>query len=170
MQPKAFFFIFLPDLICNFASVGKVMRELVEKALAEVLFQNEYVKIGINSELSLITVKWRRQIFLEERKAGYHTVFEFVKKQAAQNLLVDNSNLFLFSIDEKRWVAETFNAWVNQTSIRKFALVTSDEYRNLLDLSEYINTAKQHYQFLNKVSHEFFTDYETAVLWITDQF
>lgn len=144
------------------------MKDLVEKELALVLFQNEFIKLSFNSDLSLLIVKWRRQIFLEERIAGYQTAFRNIKKFQVRNLLVDNSNLFLFSDEEKQWVAATFNGWVNETNIKRFALVTANEYRNLVDLSDYINASKRNYQFLNKVKHEFFTDYETALLWFNE--
>ena len=144
------------------------MLELVDKKLSEVLFLSEFIKISYDADLSLIIVKWRRQIFLEERISGYQTAFEIIKKFQAKNLLVDNSNLFLFSAEEKQWVAESFNAWVTETNIQKFALVTFDEYKNLINLSEFIAASKRKYQFLNKVSHEFFTDYETALHWLSE--
>lgn len=144
------------------------MRELVDKELSTVLFQNGYVKISIYRDLSLLTVIWQRQIFLDERIAGYQMVFELVKENQVKNLLVDNSNLFLFSEEEKRWVVQTFNTWVQATKLQKFALVTSDEYKNLVNLSEFIEVSKQEYQFLNTVAHEFFTDYETALWWVKE--
>ena len=145
------------------------MQDLVDKKLAVVLFQNEYVKISLKGKISLVILQWQRQISVAERIAGYETVFEIIKRLQISNLLVDNEQIFLFTGEEKKWIGQNFSQWIQELKLKKFAIVTSDIYKNLTDLVLFVENMKLTYQSLGMVAHEFFTDYDTAMLWFKEK-
>ena len=144
------------------------MKILLKDTLIKVLFKNEFLEIGIDEPISLLVLRWKRQITSEERVAGYERAFAYLKSYAIRNMLVDNEAIFLFSQHDKAWLAETFNQWISEARIKRFALVTSDLYKNLTDLGDFIASIKKTYPLLGNVEHEFFIDYKTARQWIQE--
>lgn len=142
------------------------MNTLTTSKETTQLFQNDFIEIRFEQSLSLLSVEWIRQITFEERVIGYEAVFEFLKAFQVENLMVNNEKIFIFSALEKDWLTDVFNNWVTQTKVKKFALVTSDVYKNMTDLADYIETMKKASIMLKKIEHEFFIDLETARLWI----
>ena len=131
-----------------------------------LLFQNDFIKITFEKKISLLSVEWRRQITFAERVIGYENAFKFMKELKVEAFLVNNEKLFIFSTLEKDWLAEVLQKWVTETNIKKFALITSDMYKNMTDLADYIRAMKNTSIMLKQIEHEFFIDVETARLWL----
>src|SRR5688500_207001 len=121
------------------------MEILEDKTVVGMLFRNDFVEVRYEEAYSLVVIQWKRQITLNERQIGYKTAFEYIKGHQATSLLVNNEKIFLFTPQEKLWLSGALNNWISETKIQKLALVTSDLYKNLTDLAEFIEEVKDMY-------------------------
>ena len=141
------------------------MDTLIAEPKTSVLFQNDFIKIQISQQLSLLTIEWLRQINFQERVIGYEAAFKFLKEFRVENVLLNNEKIYLFTTLEKAWVADSLKGLAEEIEVKKVALVTSDLYKNMADLSDYIDTVKKSHIDLEIIQHEFFMDSESAKLW-----
>lgn len=144
------------------------MNTLQAVAPFKILHKTDFMEIWLDGPISLLVLRWKRQISFEERVAGYEQVFAYLKQYAIRNLVVDNEAIFLFSATEKEWITATFSQWILEAKLQRFGLVTTDLYKNLLDLSEFIGDLMLTDRFLGQVEHEFFVDHYTARQWVLD--
>ena len=133
-----------------------------------ILLQNDFVEIQIVEEVSLLTIKWKRQISFEERVIGYKEAYFYFKRFQIKNLLIDSKKVFLFTPVEKEWLYQAFNKWAPETQVKKIALITSVIYQNMSNLTEFATGLKKTLNLRGKIEHELFIDYETASLWLQE--
>ena len=142
------------------------MNNLITEQNTSVLFQNYFVEMRFSKSLSLLTVKWKRQISFEERVFGYKTAIEFLKEYQVENLLVNNEKIFLLPSSDKSWLAATLSKWLIETWVKKFALVTSYLYQNMMDLPGFTDTLKRTNKLSGQIEHEIFIDNDIARIWL----
>ena len=143
-----------------------MIEELPVREKPRQVFDNDFVSILIFDVQSLLILKWKRQINLAERKAGFMEALSFTNKHHLNYWLIDDLQLYVISQAEKTWVLTDWVEASTKSSILKLAVVCADDYSALMANTDFTQEGKEQYQAKGQIEHEVFTDYNTAYNWL----
>ncbi|MCX2741732.1 hypothetical protein [Pontibacter anaerobius] len=137
-----------------------------DKIVYEEVYQNGFVAMLYNAAHSLLIVKWKRQIDLEERKEGFLWGLDFSIKYNVKIWLIDDEEIFVITQQEQKWVENDWTEMVAKSGIRKIAVYHPDHYNSLMAFTDFTQRAQKNYQHHGATRHEVFTDMPTALKWL----
>lgn len=137
-----------------------------DRIVTEEVFQNEFVSMLYSEDFSLLTVKWKRQIDLEERKEGFLWGLDFSVANKVKYWLIDDEEIFVITSEEQKWVENEWTELVAKSDIRRIAVLHPDHYNSLVTFTGFTQRAQKNYQHHGTTQHEVFTDYQTALEWL----
>ncbi|WP_026464968.1 hypothetical protein [Adhaeribacter aquaticus] len=147
------------------AWAGEIQINLKDKT--QQVFDNEFLSIQVISKKSLLILIWKRQITLNERKEGYTLALSITAKNNITFWLVDDLQLFFIGLEEMEWLATEWIETASNSSLLKVGVVSSDYYPALIANTEFTNSIGSQFQSRTKIQHEVFTDYITALNWLS---
>ena len=133
-----------------------------------VVLENEYVIISHDEATSLLLLKWKRQITLEERQKIFLWAYGFSKTENIKNWLIDDEAIYIITPEEKAWVTNIWTKLVANSGIEKIAVVTTDNFPNLQANASFTTSAQEKYRQHGTTEHEVFTEYHLAYQWLLE--
>jgi hypothetical protein len=137
--------------------------------MAQEVLGNNYVSILYHKEASLLIIKWKRQIDLDERKDGFMWAYRFSCSHAVKNWLIDDKEIFLITPAEKEWVTYTWTKLVATSDIKKIAVVIPGNLPYIISNVPFTQEAQKQYEASGETRHEVFTDYHLALTWFKEE-
>ncbi|MGV3638938.1 MAG: hypothetical protein ACO1NZ_00390 [Adhaeribacter sp.] len=137
--------------------------------MAKEVYHTPYVSVLHEESLSLLTIFWKRQISLEERKTGFLWALEYSNSHQVRNWLIDDAEIFLITPAEKEWITYTWTKLVAGSCIQKIAVVTKVELPALESNARFTEDAQKQYAASGHTRHEVFTDYQMALAWFGEE-
>jgi len=137
--------------------------------LAKEVFQTPYVSVLHDESEALLTIYWKRQISLEERKSGFLWALQYSCTHQVRNWLIDAAEIFLVTPAEKEWVTYTWTKLVAASGIQKIAVVAEISLPALEASTRFTQEAQKQYAAAGHTRHEVFTDHQVARAWFLEE-
>lgn len=144
----------------HFSSPEQVTKEV---------FHTPYVSVLYDESISLLTIYWKRQINLEERKNGFLWALQYSDTHQVRNWLIDDAEIFLITPAEKEWITYTWTRLVAGSCIQKIAVVTPEQLPGLISNTPFTEEAQKQYAAFGHTRHEVFTDHQMALAWFREE-
>ncbi|HEY4652277.1 MAG TPA: hypothetical protein VIG72_12730 [Pontibacter sp.] len=143
-----------------------VLAESSGYVTKEVL-HNDFVQVSYCEADSLLLIKWKRQVDLEERKEVFLWGHGFSKANGVKNWLIDDEEIFIITTKEREWIQDTWTKMAAEAGLEKIAVYLPEYFFNsIITLTDFTQQAQKNYQRHGTTQHEVFTDYEIALTWI----
>lgn len=137
------------------------------KSDSKFVLQNNCVII-LYDEAETLIIQWERQINLEERKEIFFWARQFSMDHKVKNWLIDDEEIYIMTTQEKEWIENSWPPLAAEAGLAKIAVYLPDyNFSSLQTLTDFTQRAQKHYEQLDVTQHEVFTDYHTALTWVT---
>lgn len=127
-------------------------------------FLNEYCRIQVDTEASVLYLTWLEQPHSEEFKACYTRGLDMAVANRVTSVISDNSIGINLDMATQRWVAEVSALKPGQSHIRRYArVVPVDAFQEMVTykIGESYNSMSE-----SKIQFEVFHNLEKARRWV----
>lgn len=129
-----------------------------------ILFDKEFLLITHEKENSLIHLRWKRYATTEEFREGLNAGLNFVNELKIKRWLANLKNMSVIKEADRNWTNEEWFPKLYKTSLKKMAIVHSQDVFNNLAVSKIMSEAKAERFF----TVAYFRDAVEAHLWLME--
>lgn len=130
------------------------------------VFEDELIKIGIESSLSLLHMTWHQHPTSEQYRQRYRQAILLALKFKAKYWLTDSRQVPFIYMADQHWMYAKMRPLLKGGKLLKFAIVLQPDTLLMTDTETIRGYSDQSQNREKRFELEFFLDKETAQYWL----
>ncbi len=132
----------------------------------QIVYQDDNIRVGLDKSLSFIYIEWLKHATSTEFRALFQKVADIAIENKVKFWLSDARLTHYLEFSDQNWLIQQILPLISQSSLEKFARVSTKEGFAMMDISRVYASIEKLYGLNSKPEFDFFFSIDAALAWL----